>query len=77
MKSIMVSDETYEKLTAIKGKKSFTELLSEMADKVKGTKFSDIEQFFGIMDKEEADQLQKFVAKRRKQFRVHRLEAFS
>jgi predicted CopG family antitoxin len=77
MKSIMISDETYNKLAAIKGKKSFTELLSEMADKVKGTKLSDIEQFFGIMSTEEADELQKFVAKRRKQFKVHNVEAFS
>lgn len=77
MKTIMISDEAYSKLAAIKGRKSFTELLSEMADKAKGTKLEDIEQFFGIMGKEEADRLQRFVDKRRKQFKVHRFETLS
>ncbi len=35
VKTIMISDETYRKLAAIKDKKSFTILLSEMVDKLK------------------------------------------
>ncbi len=77
MKTIMISDEAYDKLASIKGKRSFTELLSEMADKMRGTKWGDIERFFGVMDAKEAAQLQGFVAKRRGKFKVHRFETLS
>ena len=35
MKTIMISDEAYEKLASRKGKKSFTELLIELSDNAK------------------------------------------
>jgi predicted CopG family antitoxin len=51
MKTIMISDETYRKLASIKGKKSFTNLLSEMVDRLKQTNKSEILKFAGIMEK--------------------------
>ena len=70
MKTIMISDETYEKLAVIKGKKSFTVLLSEMADKLKQTNKEEILKFAGIMDEKGADELQKIVAGIRKRARA-------
>ena len=37
MKTIMISDEAYQKLASRKGKKSFTELLIELSDNAKQT----------------------------------------
>jgi predicted CopG family antitoxin len=66
MKTIMISDETYRKLASIKGKKSFTNLLSEMVDRLKQTNKSEILKFAGIMNGKEADELQRLVAGIRK-----------
>lgn len=74
MRTIMISDDAYNKLAAIKGKKSFTELLSELADKSRGATYEDIKEFAGIMGEEEAEERQKLLLKIRKQFRVHHLE---
>lgn len=70
MKTIMISDETYQKLAAIKGKKSFTVLLSELAEKAKQTKLKDLERFFGIMSNDEAEWLEKFITDRRRNAKV-------
>lgn len=77
MKTIMVSDEAYEKLAAIKGKKSFTELVSELVEKTKGTKFGDIEMFFGIMSEKDAEERRRFIARYRKNFKARSYEAIS
>ena len=69
MKTIMVSDEAYRKLKLIKGGRSFTELLSEMADKLK-PKFVDISEYAGIIGDEEAKELQKIARRVRKSTRV-------
>jgi predicted CopG family antitoxin len=68
MKTIMVSDETYGKLASIKGKKSFTELLSELVDRLKQTNKQELMKFAGILNKAEADDLRKTVAKVREDF---------
>jgi predicted CopG family antitoxin len=68
MKTIMVSDETYSKLASIKGKKSFTELLSELVDRVKQTNKQELMKFAGILSKEEAADLRKTVSKVRADF---------
>lgn len=57
----MISDEAYKKLTSIKGKKSFTELLSEMVDRLKQTNKQEILKFAGIINEKEANELQKLV----------------
>jgi len=50
MKTIMISDEVYRKLAVLKGKRSFTELLSELVDKIKQTNKEGILDFAGIID---------------------------
>lgn len=70
MKTIMLSDESYRKLLSIKGTKSFTELLSEVVDKLKSSKMSDIDRFFGMMKDSEAEELRVFVKAARKSARV-------
>jgi predicted CopG family antitoxin len=72
MKSIMVSDQTYEKLASIKAGKSFTELLSELVDSLKKTRVRDILKFAGIMDASEAKVLNAEVAKIRNGFGARR-----
>ncbi len=69
MKTLMISDETYAKLAAVKGKKSFTELLSELVDRAKLTRTDEIMAFAGIIDDEEAKILHKTVSDVRKNFR--------
>ncbi|MCL4382134.1 antitoxin VapB family protein [Candidatus Marsarchaeota archaeon] len=66
VKTIMISDETYRKLAAIKDKKSFTILLSEMVDKLKQNNKDKILKFAGIIDIKDAEELQNFVVKIRK-----------
>ena len=66
MKTTMISDETYRKLAAIKGKKSFTALLSEMVDRLKQNNKDKILKFAGIIDIKDAEELQNFVVKIRK-----------
>ncbi len=70
MKTIMISDEAYRKLASIKGKKSFTELVSELVDRLKQANIGDVMKFAGIISKDEADDLQKTLAKIRKNFRA-------
>jgi predicted CopG family antitoxin len=56
MKTIMISDESYMKLVAIKGSKSFTELISEIVDAVKSKRNANIMKFAGILSKKEAEE---------------------
>lgn len=70
MKTVMLSDEAYKKLASIKGSKSFTEIVSELVDKVKGVKLADIDKFFGIIGSDEAQSLQTNATKIRRRFRV-------
>ena len=77
MKTIMLSDEAYEKLASIKGKKSFTEVVSELVDEVKRTKLEDLEEFFGIIGDEEARELHKITKQIRKRAKARIYETSS
>ncbi|MCL4379566.1 MAG: antitoxin VapB family protein [Candidatus Marsarchaeota archaeon] len=66
MKTIMISDEAYRKLAKIKNGKSFTELLSELADNLKQSNKSRLMEFAGIIDDKEAEELQRIAEKVRK-----------
>lgn len=68
MRTIMISDQAYEKLASMKGDKSFTELLTELAERVRQTSKSSILKFAGIMDKDEAEELQGEIKEIRKRF---------
>ncbi|MDE1850996.1 MAG: antitoxin VapB family protein [Candidatus Micrarchaeota archaeon] len=69
MKTIMVSDEAYKKLSSVKGDKSFTIVISELVDWFKGKNRSDIMEFAGLLGDEEASELHKIAGKARKNFR--------
>ena len=62
----MISDESYEKLVAIKGNMSFTELIYKIVEAVKSKKNSRIMQFAGILAKEEAAETEAIVRAIRK-----------
>ncbi|MBX8636825.1 MAG: antitoxin [Thermoplasmata archaeon] len=66
----MISDQSYEKLVRIKGTKSFSELLSELADNARQTYKSAILKFAGTIDKEEARELHKAVSRVRSNFKA-------
>lgn len=66
MKTIMVTDEAYEKLTSIKGSRSFTVTISELVDRLKQNNTKDLKQFAGILGNDEARALQKTVTRIRK-----------
>ena len=59
MKTIMISDDTYEKLSSIKGRRSFTVLLSDLVDSLKQKKNENIMKFAGIMNGPEAKEVEK------------------
>jgi predicted CopG family antitoxin len=63
-RQISVSDELYEKLSKIKGKRSFTGVIT---DAIETGKKKDIMEFFGILKSEgkKLDQLQKLITKER------------
>ncbi len=59
MKTIMISDEAYRKLAAIKGSMSFTELVSMLADRARGSREAKLEALRGIrgmLTNKEADE---------------------
>lgn len=66
----MISDETYKKLASIKGGKSFTELLSELVDRLKQTNTKEMMKFAGIINDREAEKLQKAVNNIRRRAKV-------
>ncbi len=69
-KTIMISDQAYGKLVRIKGNKSFSELLSELADGAKQAHKASILKFAGIIDKEEARELHRAVSQLRSSFKA-------
>lgn len=69
-KTIMINDQAYEKLVRIKGNKSFSELLSELADSAKQTHKASILKFAGIIDKAEAVELHRAVSKVRSSYKA-------
>lgn len=70
IKTIMVGDKTYEELLSIKDSKSFTELLSELANSVKHMRKAEILRFAGIINEKEAEELQKIVTKIRENLKA-------
>ena len=63
-RQISVSDEVYKKLSKIKGKRSFTEVIK---DAIGMEEKSDIMKFFGILksDSKKLDKLQKLINEER------------
>ena len=68
MKTLMISDDAYAKLASIKGKKSFTDLILDITERVKQTNRTEIMRYAGILNDEEAEAMQRSVKRTRKAF---------
>jgi predicted CopG family antitoxin len=70
VKTIMIKDEVYQRLSKIKGKKSFSELLDELVYDRKEAKLAAFEKIRGILSDKEADEVQARIKKMRESFRL-------
>ncbi|BDC00059.1 antitoxin [Saccharolobus caldissimus] len=76
-KVITISDEVYEKLSKLKGNKSFSEVINDLIEfyyeNKKGRK-EILHSIFGILSEEEARELEKEVEEFRKNFKMRDLD---
>jgi len=76
-KVITISDEVYEKLSKLKGNKSFSEVINDLIEfyyeNKKGRK-EILRSIFGILSEEEARELEKEVEEFRKNFKMRDLD---
>jgi predicted CopG family antitoxin len=76
VKVISLSEEAYKKLKAIKGKKSFSEVVVEITDERRARKKRNIMDFFGAF-KENADEwkeIEKKIYEDRKKFKLREVK---
>lgn len=73
MKTLMITDDVYRKLAAVKGKRSFSELLDDILTEAKKERNVRLAKFFNILNDKEADEMRKNVAEFRKNFKVRPL----
>ena len=71
MKTIMISDDAYNKLSSLKGNRSFTEVISDLVERQRKAKYESIKKFLGVIQKEEADDLQESIKETRKRAKAH------
>ncbi len=69
MKTIMIDDETYEKLKRMKNNRSFSSLLSFLADEARGRAKYNIRKFYGILNKQEAEMWESAISESRNKLR--------
>jgi len=69
MKTIMIDDETYEKLKRIKNNRSFSTLLSNLIDEARGREKSNIKKFYGILNEQEATMWESAISQSRDELR--------
>ncbi|MEM0373181.1 MAG: antitoxin VapB family protein [Sulfolobaceae archaeon] len=72
-KVITISDDVYEKLSKIKGNKSFSQVINELIEyynKNRKGRVEALDLIFGILSEEEAKELEKEVEEFRKSFKV-------
>jgi len=73
MKTIMIQDNVYKDLSAVKGDKSFSELFEEMLENVRDSKpykIALLKTIFGTMSEEEAEQAERRIKKLRQNMKV-------
>ncbi len=70
MKTIMIKDEVYNKLSKIKGKHSFSELLDGMVGEQRGAKLAALMKIKGILTEKKAKEAHKRIKKTRENFSV-------
>ncbi|MQL56158.1 antitoxin VapB family protein [Acidianus ambivalens] len=72
-KVITISDDVYEKLSKLKGSKSFSQVINELIEYYNNSRKGRVEALdliFGILSEEEAKELEKDVEEFRKSFKV-------
>lgn len=70
MKTIMIKDTVYRKLSEVKNSKSFSELLDELVEESKTSKLSRLKKYIGIITEKEADSMEKASKKFRREFKA-------
>ncbi|MEJ2781033.1 antitoxin VapB family protein [Stygiolobus sp. CP850M] len=65
MKTIMIKDEVYKKLVEIKGDKSFSDVIEELIEESLSLRKKRLERYFGILSKEDAEELIKKIKEMR------------
>jgi predicted CopG family antitoxin len=70
MKTLMIKDEVYKKLSRIKGKKSFSELLDSMYEEKKDAKIEAFRKLKGILTDVEAKNAYKSIRELKKHAKV-------
>lgn len=73
MKTIMIRDDIYRRLVEIKGDKSFSTIIEELIKESKEARNGRLMKFFGILNEDEAKQLEEDTKKVREDLN----EAFS
>jgi len=66
MKTIIVKDDVYRKLNEIKGNKSFSDIIEELIEESLSLRKKKLKKYFGILSKEEAEELEKEIKEMRK-----------
>jgi predicted CopG family antitoxin len=66
MKTIMIRDDVYNKLTRIKGNKSFSDIIEELIEESISLQRKKIEKYSGILKEKEAEELKKEIYETRK-----------
>ena len=66
MKTIMIRDDVYRKLNEIKGNKSFSDIIEELIEESLSLRKKKLKKYFGILSKEEAEELEKEIKEMRK-----------
>ena len=66
MKTIMIRDDVYKKLNEIKGNKSFSDIIEELIEESLSLRKKKLKKYFGILSKEEAEELEKEIKEMRK-----------
>jgi len=66
MKTIMIRDDVYRKLNEIKGNKSFSDIIEELIKESLSLRKKKLEKYFGILSKEEAEELEREIKEMRK-----------
>jgi predicted CopG family antitoxin len=66
MKTIIVKDDVYRKLNEIKGNKSFSDIIEELIEESLSLRKKKLKKYFGILSKEEAEELEREIKEMRK-----------
>jgi predicted CopG family antitoxin len=59
MKTIVIRDDVYRKLSEIKGNKSFSDIIEELIEESLSLRKKKLEKYFGILSEEEAEELER------------------